>query len=63
MNCKARARSRWREFCFGFHQVAQAIEPRITLKQTIDTWNDIAGKLAESPRKRITQENQIFKTS
>ncbi len=31
-------RSRWREFCFAFHQVTRAIEPRLDLRYCLANW-------------------------
>jgi hypothetical protein len=51
-----RCPSRWREFAFVHHQIAQAIDPKLSLQSVIDDWKNIAGDLAESLRKRKTQE-------
>jgi hypothetical protein len=55
-----RARSRWREFAFVFHELQQAIEPHCGLSQTLAGWQEIQCGLAESPRKRETQEQKIW---
>ena len=47
--------SRWREFGFALHQVLNAIEPHLGLRQTLSTWNEIARALAEAPRCRVPQ--------
>jgi hypothetical protein len=57
---KARASSRWREFVFGFHEIQRAIEPHGGLKQMLETWPEIIKGLAESPRKRKTQEQKMW---
>lgn len=48
-------RSPWREFAFLFHQLRRAIEPALSLQETVDEWNSIAQALAESPRERVDQ--------
>jgi hypothetical protein len=53
-----RARSRWREFAFGFHEIQRAIEPRYGLEQMLRGWEEIKRGLAESRRKRKTQEQK-----
>jgi hypothetical protein len=52
--------SRWREFSFAFHQLQQAVEPRIPLQAVIDDWGSIADGLAEAPRKRVAQMAAMF---
>jgi hypothetical protein len=47
--------SRWREFGFALHQIQSAIEPHLSLRQTLLTWNEIARALAEPPRCRLPQ--------
>jgi hypothetical protein len=47
--------SRWREFSFALHQIQSAIEPHLSLRQTLLTWNEIARALAEPPRCRLPQ--------
>ena len=44
-----------REFSFALHQIQQAIEPFLSLQQTLYSWNHIAQALAERSRKRIPQ--------
>ena len=55
--------SRWREFAFVFHQVLQAIMPDLSLKGMLANWRQISKDLAESPRKRKSQEYLFSKTS
>jgi hypothetical protein len=43
--------------------VAQAILPRLSLKETIQRWDRIAAGLRESPRSRKGQEEQYLETS
>jgi hypothetical protein len=62
MRCPAPA-SRWREFAFAFHQVLQAIMPELSLKEMLANWQEISNDLAESPRKRQSQEQIFSKTS
>jgi hypothetical protein len=59
----SKARSRWREFAFAFHEIQRAIEPHSGLQQMLEDWEEIAGTLAESCRKRKTQEQKIWQTS
>ena len=40
-------------------QVKRAIEPALSLKGTIDHWQNIACGLAEPPRKRKSQVSKI----
>jgi hypothetical protein len=47
--------SNWREFEFMFHQVQHAINPCISLIQTISDWQTIREGLAENNRKRKPQ--------
>jgi hypothetical protein len=56
----SKPQSLWREFSYIFHQVRQSIEPALSLRATLDDWNDIAYALAESPRKRINQTTEFF---
>jgi hypothetical protein len=44
-----------REFSFVLHQVQQAIEPRLSLQETLYSWNQIAKALAEKSRNRLLQ--------
>ena len=48
-------KSPWREFAFCLHQVQEAIEPRLSLRKTIEQWHVIANDLAEKNRKRKPQ--------
>jgi hypothetical protein len=43
------------KFGFGLHQIQQAIEPHLSLQQTLYSWNEIAEALAEKSRKRLLQ--------
>ena len=56
----SRARSHWREFAYVFHDIQRAIEPACGLEQTLDAWNEIQSGLAESCRKRKTQEQKAW---
>ena len=57
-------RSQWSEFTFAFRQVTQAIQPRLSLRKTIEGhWDRIATGLRESPRSRKGQEEQYHETS
>jgi hypothetical protein len=40
---------------FGEWRVAQAIEPHLSLQQTLYSWNQIAQALAEKSRNRLLQ--------
>jgi hypothetical protein len=44
-----------REFSFAFHQIQEAIEPHLSLQQTLHSWNQIAHALAEKSRNRPLQ--------
>jgi hypothetical protein len=44
-----------REFSFALHQIQQAIEPHLSLQQTLYSWNQIAQPLAEKSRNRLLQ--------
>lgn len=52
---KGKTRSYWREFEFMLHQIQIAIEPALTLKQTIEQWSAIKSDLAEASRIRTLQ--------
>src|SRR6266581_8958942 len=52
---RGKSHSRWREFSFALHQIQSAIEPHLSLRQTLLTWNEIARALAEPPRCRLPQ--------
>jgi hypothetical protein len=61
MSCPtSKARSRWREFSFVFHEIQRAIEPRCGLEQMLQEWQEIQSGLAESCRKRKTQEQRSW---
>jgi hypothetical protein len=55
-----KARSHWREFAFVFHELQHAIEPPYGLGQLLGAWEQIQCGLAESPRKRKTQEQKMW---
>jgi len=55
--------SRWREFAFAFHQIVAAIQPVLPLGEMLANWDQIAKGLAESPRKRKSQEQIFSQTS
>ena len=58
MNCRrSKARSHWREFAYVFQR---AIEPAGGLTQTLEAWDEIQRDLAESCRKRKTQEQKAW---
>ena len=44
-----------REFSFALHQIQEAIEPQLSLQQTLYSWNQIARALAEKSRNRPLQ--------
>ena len=44
-----------RESSFALHQIQQAIEPHVSLQQTLYSWNQIAHALAEKSRNRPLQ--------
>jgi hypothetical protein len=44
-----------REFGLALQQIQQAIEPHVSLKRTLYSWNQIAQALAEKSRKRRLQ--------
>jgi hypothetical protein len=56
----AKARSHWREFAFGLHEIQRAIEPHYGLEQMLGGWEQIKSGLAESRRKRKTQEQKMW---
>jgi hypothetical protein len=61
MNSPTRkARSRWREFAFVFHEIQRAIEPACGLEQMLKKWPEIQTDLAEASRKRKTQEQRMW---
>jgi hypothetical protein len=55
-----KARSHWREFAYVFHEIQRAIEPQGGLEQTLQAWQGIQSGLAESCRKRKTQEQRSW---
>ena len=57
-----RPKSQWREFSFILHQIQRAIEPTLSLKDTIQFWREISDDLSEPTRKRKYQlDNQNLK--
>ena len=56
----SKARSHWREFAYVFHEIQRAIEPPCGLEQTLQGWKEIQKGLAESCRKRKTQEQRSW---
>jgi len=46
-----------------FHQVWRAILPAFSLPEMLANWKEISDDLAESPRKRKSQEQIFSKTS
>jgi hypothetical protein len=52
---QAKINSPWREFAFSLHQIQEAIEPKLSLRKTIEQWQVIANDLAEKKRKRKPQ--------
>lgn len=54
-----RQRSEWREYAFALHQIQDAIEPDLSLTNVLTQWNRLAAALAESPRKRETQNRNL----
>lgn len=52
---EGKTRSYWREFEFMLHQMQIAIEPALTLRQTIEQWPVIKKNLAEASRIRTLQ--------
>jgi hypothetical protein len=47
----------------AFHQIVRAIEPRLSLRELVEHWHELAAALRESPRKRKSQEQKFRKTS
>lgn len=47
--------SPWRELSFALRNIQQAIEPDISLKHVLLSWNQIANALAEESRSRGLQ--------
>jgi len=45
------------------HEIQRAIEPQCGLQQTLQGWKEIQSGLAESTRKRKTQEQKPWQTS
>ena len=62
-SASSKARSHWREFAYVFHDIQRAIEPPCGLGQTLEAWDEIQRDLAESCRKRKTQEQKAWLTS
>jgi hypothetical protein len=56
---KSQPTSPWREFNFALHQIQQAIEPLLDLRQAVSNWNEIAWALAEAPRTRSLQCSRL----
>ncbi len=50
-----KTRSNWREFEFMLHQVQNAIQPDVSLRKTVDHWQEICRDLAENNRQRKPQ--------
>ena len=50
----------WRETSFAFHLIKQAVNPVLNLENCLRNWRNIAGDLAESPRKRGLQVNKAY---
>ena len=48
-----------REFSFALHQIQQAIEPHLSIQQTLYSWNQIGQALAEDSRNRLLQLAKI----
>jgi hypothetical protein len=46
-----------------FHQVLRAIMPAFSLQEMLANWKEISDDLAESTRKRKSQEQIFSKTS
>ena len=57
---KARQQSAWREFAFVHNQIKLAIEPRLTINEILERWNEISKLLSESKRKRNYQLSNYF---
>jgi ABC-type antimicrobial peptide transport system ATPase subunit len=55
MHYEGKTKSNWREFEFMYHQIQQAIEPKIKISTVLDEWGDIKTQLSESARRRKTQ--------
>jgi hypothetical protein len=53
----------WREFLFALHQIQRAVEPTLTLKQTLQKWPQIERDLAESKRARKLQSLSLMRLS
>jgi hypothetical protein len=47
----------------AFHQILRAIEPRLSLRELVENWHELAAALRESPRKRMSQAQKFFQTS
>lgn len=54
-----RCRSVWREFEFIFTVVRNAIVPIVKIEHLIENWDRIKKSLAEGPRKRVLQSENI----
>ncbi len=54
-----RCRSVWREFEFIFMVVRNAIVPVVKIEDLIENWDRIRKSLAEGPRKRVLQSEEI----
>jgi hypothetical protein len=55
--------SPWREFSFALRNIQQAIEPDISLKHVLLSWNEIAHALAEESRRRVLQPQLLHRTT
>ena len=49
----------WRELSFALHLISQAVNPLLSLSQCLAKWNQISGDLAEPPRRRGQQLNNL----
>lgn len=50
----------WRETSFAFHLLRQAINPTLSLKDSIERWQTIAKGLAEGSRVRVRQMFDMY---
>lgn len=57
---EGKRRSYWREFEFMLHQIQIAIEPVLTLQQTVEQWPAIKKDLAEATRIKTIQIDFSF---
>ncbi len=51
----------WRETSFAYHLIKQAVNPVLSLEDSIKNWKTIANDLSENPRKRGMQIQKMYR--